>query len=80
MPENKHIAVSKMKSGQTGKIIEIQGGQGLTARLSALGIIPGRNITKISDMIMRGPVTIKTGSTQVAIGYGMANKIIIELD
>lgn len=80
MSANKHIAVSKMKPGQTGKIIEIQGGQGVTARLNALGIMPGRNITKISDMLMRGPVTIKTGSTQVAIGYGMADKIIIEPD
>ncbi|OGN90117.1 MAG: iron transporter FeoA [Chloroflexi bacterium RBG_13_46_14] len=80
MPGNKHIAVSKMKPGQTGKIIEIQGGQGLTARLGALGIIPGRNITKISDMLMRGPVTVKSGSTQVAIGYGMADKIIVELN
>jgi ferrous iron transport protein A len=80
MPGNKPIAVSKMKSGRTGKIIEIQGGQGITTRLSALGLIPGRKITKISDMLMRGPVTIKTGNTQVAIGYGMADKIIVELD
>ncbi|HEY95091.1 MAG TPA: ferrous iron transport protein A [Dehalococcoidia bacterium] len=80
MPGNKHIAVSKMKSGQTGKIIEIQGGQGITARLNALGLIPGRTITKLSDMLMRGPVTVKTGNTQIAIGYGMADKIIVELD
>lgn len=80
MAGNKHIAVSKMKSGQTGKIVEIQGGQGLSARLSALGIIPGRKLTKISEMLMRGPVTVKTGSTQVAIGHGMADKIIVEPD
>jgi ferrous iron transport protein A len=80
MPGNKHVAVSKMKPGQTGKIIEIQGGQGLNARLGALGIIPGRKLTKISEMLMRGPVTIKTGNTQVAIGHGMADKIIVETD
>ena len=80
MAENKHITVSKMKPGQTGKIIEIQGGQGLGTRLSALGIIPGRKLTKISEMLMRGPVTVKTGSTQVAIGHGMADKIIVEPD
>jgi len=27
---------------------------------------------------MRGPVTIKIGNAQVAIGFGMANKIIVE--
>ncbi len=31
-------------------------------------------------MFMRGPVTIKLGHSQMALGFGMANKIIIELE
>jgi Fe2+ transport system protein FeoA len=27
---------------------------------------------------MRGPVTVKVGNAQIAIGFGMANKIIVE--
>jgi ferrous iron transport protein A len=49
-------------------------------RLNALGIIPGKRITKISSMFARGPVAIEVDRGQVAIGYGMANKIIIQLD
>ncbi len=31
-------------------------------------------------MIARGPVTIEVDRSQVAIGYGMANRILVQLD
>jgi len=69
-----------MQLGQSGIVVQIQGGHGLVNRLSALGIIPGKRITKISSMLMRGPVTIEVDRVQVAIGFGMANKVIVEPD
>jgi len=80
MPDGKIVTLRQMQSGQSGKVIQIQGGFGLINRLSALGIRPGKRITKVSSMLMRGPVTIQAGNTQVALGFGMANKIIVELD
>ena len=80
MPNGKIVTLRQMQSGQSGKVIQIQGGFGLVNRLSALGIRPGKRITKVSSMLMRGPVTIQLGHTQVALGFGMANKIIVELD
>jgi len=61
-------------------VIQIQGGYGLVNRLNALGIRPGKRITKISSMFMRGPVTIQVDRAQVAIGFGMARRIIVGLD
>lgn len=69
-----------MQTGQSGRVVEIQGGFGVVDRLNALGIIPGKRITKISSMLARGPVAIQVDRAQLAIGYGMANKIIVELD
>ena len=80
MPNGKIVTLRQMQSGQSGKVIQIQEGFGLINRLSALGIRPGKRITKVSSMLMRGPVTIQAGNTQVALGFGMANKIIVELD
>ena len=80
MPERKQIALSQMQAGQSGKVVQIQGGRGPINRLSALGIRPGRRVTKVSSMLMRGPVTIQLGNAQVAIGFGIANRIIMELD
>jgi ferrous iron transport protein A len=67
-----------MQPGQSGIVVQIQGGHGMINRLSALGIMPGKRLTKISSMLMRGPVTIEVDRVQVAIGFGMASKIIIE--
>ena len=80
MPEGKQITLVRMQIGQSGVVVQIQGGHGLVNRLNSLGIRPSKRITKISSMIMRGPVTIEVDRTQVAIGFGMARRIIIELD
>jgi len=80
MPEGKQITLTQMQIGQSGIVVQIQSGHGLVNRLSALGIRPGRRITKLSSMLMRGPVTIQVDRAQVAIGFGMARKITVELD
>ena len=80
MPEAKQITLTQMQTGQSGLVVQIQGGHGLVNRLGALGIRPGRRITKLSSMLMRGPVTIQVDRAQVAIGFGMARKITVELD
>ena len=72
--------MTKMRSGHRGVVAEIQGGFGFIARLNALGIIPGKRITKVSAMLGQGPVTIEVDRVQVAIGFGMANRIKVKLD
>jgi len=81
------IAVHQMQPGQSGRVIQILGGPHLgfggpflSSRLQALGIRPGVRITKVSGMFMRGPVTLQIGRAQVAIGFGMARKILVEVE
>jgi len=76
----KQTTITGMRSGQSGVVVQIQGGPGLVNRLNSLGIRPGKRITNISSMIMRGPITIQVDRAQVAIGFGMARRIIVELD
>ncbi len=80
MSEGKQISLRRMPPGGSGKVVEIQGGTGMVNRLSALGLRPGKKITKVSSMLMRGPVTVKLGNTRLAIGFGMAGRIIVEMD
>ena len=80
MPEGNLLTLWQLQSGQGGVVVEISGGNRLVNRLNALGIRPGKKITKISSMLMRGPVTIQMDGAQVAIGFGMANKIMVKLD
>ena len=80
MSDRKQITLTQMRSGQSGTVAQIQGGHGLINRLNSLGIRPDKRITKVSSMIMRGPVTIEVDRAQVAIGFGMARRIIVEPD
>jgi len=80
MSNTKQTTLARMQAGQSGVVVQIWGGYGMVNRLSALGIRLGKRITKVSSMVMRGPITIQIDTAQVAIGYGMANKIIVDLD
>lgn len=80
MPDGKPIPLSRMESGQSGRVVEIQGGHGVINRLNALGVRPGKRVTKVNSMFMRGPVTLQVGNAQIAIGYGMARRILVEPD
>ncbi len=70
--------LTHMAAGEQGRVIEVHGGHRMRARLEAMGIRPGAVITKISNQIMHGPVIIKAGNTQVALGHGMARRVFIE--
>ena len=74
------ISLAQMQSDQKGKIVEINGGYGLTSKLEALGIRTGEEITKVSEQLMRGPVLLQHNHTQAAIGFGMASRILVEVD
>lgn len=80
MSQKVQLTLAQMRTGQSGTIIAILGGRGLLHRLEALGIRPGMKATKISSALFRGPVTLRTNHTQVAIGFGMARKILVEID
>ena len=79
-PEDNQLTLAKLKNGQSGTVVEIQGGHRMVDRLNALGIIPGKKITKTSSMPMRGPVTVEVDRAEVAIGFGMAKKVIVKPD
>ena len=68
-----------MNRGESGVVLEIIGGQGVIRRLEALGVRPGIAITKVSSQLMRGPITIQLGNTQVALGFGIARKVIVKI-
>ena len=78
MTDGKQVPLTRLNVGQSGVVVQVQGGLGLANRLSAIGIRPGKKITKVSSMLMRGPVTVYVDRAQVAIGFGMARRIIVE--
>jgi len=55
----------------------IQGGEALERKLTDMGLIPGEKIRKLESS-RSGPVILLVKGAKIAIGRGMANKIIVE--
>jgi ferrous iron transport protein A len=77
---DEQLSVAQMRTGQTGTVVGVMGGPGLVRRLDAMGIRPGKPVTKISSTLFHGPVTISVNSSRVAVGFGMARRIIVTVD
>jgi Fe2+ transport system protein FeoA len=76
----KKLNLIQMKAGRKAKVVEIRGGQALQNRLMGMGIYLGKDITKLSQFVLRGPIAIKAGRTVVALGHSMAHNIIVETE
>ena len=57
--------------------MELQGGHQVVGKLEAMGIVAGTTIAKKSASLMRGPIVLQKGAMQIAIGFGLAKRIIV---
>jgi Fe2+ transport system protein FeoA len=72
------VNITQLANGTSARVIKISARGQLGARLAAMGITPETVITKKGASFLRGPVVIQKGQVQIAIGYSMAQKIIVE--
>ncbi len=74
------VDLTRMKPGETGIVTEIQGGHEAARRIHNMGIREGEKITKVSSHFWHGPQTVRVGKTQIALGFGMSRKILVEIE
>ena len=55
----------------------VKGGRGATQRLIDMGLIPGERL-KVLHNSGYGPVTVLIKGARVALGHGLAEKILVE--
>ena len=73
------IDLTQMQPGEAGIVKEIQGGQGFIRKLQSMGVRPEKKITKVSSHFWRGPQTVEVDNIQIAVGFGMARRILVEV-
>lgn len=74
------IDLTQLQPGESGVIKEMQGGHGFIRKLQSMGVRSGKRITKVSSHFWRGPQTVEVDNIQIAIGFGMAKRIMVEVD
>lgn len=73
------MTLLELEKGEKARVVSCEGGRGLSNKLNAMGIRPGKEIKKVSETFIGGPITIKVDNTNIAIGHGMARKIHLEV-
>lgn len=72
------INLIQLGVGKSAVIVSIEAGLSVLTRLNNLGIREGIVIKKVTGLFKRGPVVVKAGRTQVALGNGMASKVMVK--
>jgi len=73
------VKLTEMKRGETGILTSIDGGVGVTSRIQSMGLRLGKKIKKLESHFKNGPQTVLIDNFKVAIGFGMATKILVEV-
>jgi Fe2+ transport system protein FeoA len=76
MEDSKTSALSRVEEGRTVTVVSVHGGRGLRSRLTALGLLPRVQITVVHNGRF-GPFVISIKNSRIAIGKGVADKIMV---
>ncbi|MDP2928438.1 MAG: FeoA family protein [Candidatus Omnitrophota bacterium] len=76
----KKISLAQLKSSHKGRIAEILGGGNLQNKLANMGVHKGKEVTKLSHIGLQGPVVIRAGRSILALGHGVATKVMVEME
>ena len=69
--------LTNLHAGDGVTLVDIEGGRGIRSKLFNLGLTPGIRI-KIIAKNGWGPIVLKVRDGKIAIGRGMAEKILVK--
>lgn len=70
----------QISPGVTARVIDFDGGINLRSKLTQYGIYPGDRLRLLRRAPMGGPLLIECNEREIALGRGVADKIIVEID
>lgn len=66
--------------GTTVRVVDFDGGVNLRSKLTQYGIYPGDYLRLLRKAPMGGPLLVECNEREIALGRGVADKIIVETD
>ncbi len=70
--------LADLPAGKTAVVVGLHGGYGAMRKLDAMGVRPGKKALKLSSQFMGGPVTVLIDGRQVAMGRGIARRVLVD--
>jgi ferrous iron transport protein A len=72
--------LTELVPGEEAEVVALEGGDRFQSRLRALGLVEGQKVRNLSRIGWGGPVVLLVNRAQIAIGRGMARKIVVRTD
>lgn len=70
--------LDQVYENKKARVVDVQGGWGIRRRLGQMGIHSGDIVTVLRYGPLGGPILIEVHGFQVALGRGIASRIIVE--
>ena len=74
------MALDTVAVKRRARVTAIEGGHRVRAHLNTLGIHIGDWLTVVERAPFRGPVLVEVNGSRLALGRGIASKIVVEID
>lgn len=70
------MPLSLVAPGQKVTLVRVDAGHGLQGRLTAMGLVPGKELEVVQSGSC-GPITVAVDESRIMLGRGMAHKILV---
>ncbi len=70
--------LTELKSGEEAVIKRVEGGREAKQRLMDMGLTEGTKVSVRKRAPFRGPIEVSVRGSNLAIGHGLASKIVVE--
>lgn len=72
------VPLLSLNEGERGIFVRAIGGYGLVRRLADMGLTPGAEVKIVRKCVFGGPVEIEVRGVTLAIGRGIAARIMVK--
>lgn len=73
------MTLEQIQTRRAARVVAIEGGSGVRSHLNTLGIHVGDQLTVVERAPFRGPVLVEAHGVRLALGRGVARKVMVEL-
>jgi ferrous iron transport protein A len=74
------MTLDQIDKGCEAEIKDLNGGHESTRKLLSMGLYPGERVRVVRNSSLGGPILVEVCGNQVAIGRGIASKVVVEDD
>ncbi len=76
VPRRGLLSLDELPPGRRARVVRIEAGTRALRRLVEMGLTPGTVVEVVADY--GGPILVRVRGTVIAIGRGMARKVLVE--